>query len=98
MERGRPDETGESLPYRSTQEQPDRPARGDAGQRLRHQGRGWLLRRNSKLRGKAGEREESEEELQPAAFDADLERLAKASEQLERFRLKVIDWLYPGID
>lgn len=57
-----------------------------------------LLRRNSKLRGKAGEREESEEELQPAAFDADLERLAKASEHLKRFRLKVIDWRYPGVD
>lgn len=57
-----------------------------------------LLRQNSKLRGKAGEREESEEELQPAAFDADLERLAQAAEKLERFRLKVIDWLYPGVE
>jgi hypothetical protein len=57
-----------------------------------------LLRRNSKLRGKAGEREESEEELQPAAFDADLERLAQAAEKLGRFRLKVIDWLYPGVE
>ncbi|APW41821.1 hypothetical protein [Rhodoferax saidenbachensis] len=57
-----------------------------------------LLRQNSKLRGKAGEREESEEELQPAAFDADLERLAQSAAKLERFRLKVIDWLYPGVD
>ncbi|OGB01343.1 MAG: hypothetical protein A3E79_12085 [Burkholderiales bacterium RIFCSPHIGHO2_12_FULL_61_11] len=57
-----------------------------------------LLRRNSKLRGKAGEREESEEELQPHAFDADLERLARASGQLDKFRLQVIDWLYPGVE
>lgn len=54
-----------------------------------------LLRRNSKLRGKAGEREEQEEELQPSAFDPDLERLTTASARLEVFRLKVIDWLYP---
>jgi transposase len=57
-----------------------------------------LLRQNSKLRGKAGEREESEEELQPAAFDTDPERLAQAAEKLDRFRLKVIDWLYPGVE
>lgn len=57
-----------------------------------------LLRRNSKLRGKAGEREESEEELQPDAFDADLERLSQAAARLEEFRLKIIDWLYPGIE
>ncbi|MFN7473333.1 MAG: hypothetical protein ACK5RJ_00985 [Burkholderiales bacterium] len=57
-----------------------------------------LLRQNSKLRGKAGEREESEEELQPAAFDADLEKLAQAADRLERFRLKVIDWRYPGVE
>lgn len=54
-----------------------------------------LLRHNSKLRGKAGEREEQEEELQPSAFDVDLERLVTASVRLEAFRLKVIDWLYP---
>jgi hypothetical protein len=57
-----------------------------------------LLRQNSKLRGKAGEREVLEEELQPAAFDADLESLAQAAEKLERLRLKVIDWLYPGVE
>lgn len=54
-----------------------------------------LLRRNSKLRGKAGEREEVEEELQPDAFDADLARLATAAARLEGFRRQVIDWLYP---
>lgn len=54
-----------------------------------------LLRRNSKLRGKAGEREELEEELQPETFDGDLERLTAAAARLEVFRLKVIEWLYP---
>lgn len=53
-----------------------------------------LLRRNSKLRGKAGEREELEEELQPDAFDQDFERLAAAAKRLEVFRRQVIDWLY----
>ena len=56
-----------------------------------------LLRLNSKLRGKAGEREESEEELQPAAFDADLETLSLAAKRLEHFRLKIIHWLYPDV-
>lgn len=54
-----------------------------------------LLRRSSKLRGKAGEREELEEELQPNAFDKDLERLAAAAKRLEVFRLQVINWVYP---
>lgn len=57
-----------------------------------------LLRQNSKLRGKAGQREELEEELQPNAFDADLQRLAAAGGRLEKFRLQVIDWLYPDIE
>jgi len=54
-----------------------------------------LLRTNAKLRGSKGQREEKEEELQPAAFDADLQRLAIAAEALEKFRLQIIDWLYP---
>ncbi|MDD2661494.1 MAG: hypothetical protein PHY54_17715 [Methylococcales bacterium] len=58
-------------------------------------GKEGLLRRNSKLRGSKGKREETEEELQPHAFDADLERLANASALLEAFRLRVINWLYP---
>ena len=58
-------------------------------------GREGLLRTNSKLRGKKGEREETEEELQPEAFNADLSRLNVAANNLEEFRLKVIDWLYP---
>ena len=57
-----------------------------------------LLRQNSKLRGKAGQREELEEKLQPTAFDADLQRLAAAGGRLEKFRLQVIDWLYPDLE
>lgn len=60
------------------------------------EGRTGLLRRNSRLRTKKGEREELEEELQPEAFDGDLQRVASAAEALERFRLQVIDWLYPS--
>lgn len=53
-----------------------------------------LLRRNSKLRGSKGKREEKEEELQPDAFNQDLQSLAAAAARLEVFRLQVIDWLY----
>lgn len=58
-------------------------------------GREGLLRTNSKLRGRKGEREETEEELQAEAFNDDLGRLKVAAENLEAFRLKIIDWLYP---
>ncbi|MBI4191707.1 MAG: hypothetical protein HY525_14360 [Betaproteobacteria bacterium] len=59
------------------------------------EGRLGLLRKNSRLSAKKGEREELEEELQPEAFDGDLQRLGLAATELERFRLQVIDWLYP---
>lgn len=59
------------------------------------EGREGLLRTNSRLRGSKGEREETEEEIQPEAFDADLHRLAAAAEELEKFRLQIIDRLYP---
>ncbi len=58
-------------------------------------GKQGLLRTNSRLSSKEGKRQELEEELQPEAFDDDLERLASAGTELERFRLQVIDWLYP---
>ena len=58
-------------------------------------GKEGLLRTNSKLRGNKGEREEKEEELQPDAFNRDLECLATAAARLEAFRLQVIDWLHP---
>ena len=59
-------------------------------------GKEGLLRTNSKLRGSKGELEETEEELQPEAFNGDLERLALAGRALEKFRLQIIDWLYPA--
>ncbi|WP_143133139.1 hypothetical protein [Pseudoduganella namucuonensis] len=60
-------------------------------------GKEGLLRTNSRLRGSKGEREEKEEELQPAAFDGDLARLAVAAQELERFRLQFIDWKFPDV-
>ena len=62
---------------------------------LNTSGHEGLLRTNAKLRASKGEREEKEEELQPEAFNIDLQRLAAAAERLEKFRLQVIDWLYP---
>ena len=56
-------------------------------------GKEGLLRTNSKLRGNKGEREEKEEELQPDAFNRDLERLTAAATHLEKLRLQVIVWL-----
>jgi hypothetical protein len=54
-----------------------------------------LLRRNSKLRGSKGEREEAEEELLPEQLWKDLGDLSNASGRLEQYRLKIIDWVYP---
>ena len=61
------------------------------------EGAAGLIRQNSKLRASKGVREESEEELLPEAFNADFERLARALQELEVFRLKIIDWLYPDL-
>lgn len=61
------------------------------------EGNSGLLRENSKLRGSKGTREEEEEELLPEAFSEDFERLRVARQELERFRLKVIDLLYPDL-
>ncbi len=63
---------------------------------LNVEGKEGLLRTNSRLSGSNGEREEKEEELQPEAFNADLQRLAAAADELEQFRQKVIEWLYPS--
>lgn len=62
---------------------------------LNVEGKEGLLRTHSKLRGSKGEREEKEEELQPEAFNGDLQRLAEAAAALEKFRRQVLDWLYP---
>jgi hypothetical protein len=49
----------------------------------------------SRLVTKNGEREEKEEELQPQAFDDDLEALDSTGQELEHFRLLVIDGFTP---
>lgn len=54
-----------------------------------------LLRRNSKLRGSRGEREQAEEELLPEQLWKDLGDLNNAYGRLEKYRLKIIDWVYP---
>ena len=54
-----------------------------------------LLRKHSKLEGKNGQRKETVEELQPDAFSADLESIARARARLENLRLKSIEWLHP---
>jgi hypothetical protein len=60
-------------------------------------GEAGLFRENSRLRASKGAREEEEEELLPQAFGADFERLKAAIQNLESFRLKIIDWLYPDV-
>lgn len=60
-------------------------------------GKEGLLRTNSKLRASRGEREEQEEELQPEAFIADIERLHAAATIIAKFRLQIINWNYPEL-
>lgn len=62
------------------------------------EGKEGLLRTNSKLRASKGEREEHEEELQPEAFNTDIERLRVAANIIEKFRLQIIDWKYPELE
>lgn len=57
-----------------------------------------LIREHSKLRGSKGLREETEEELLPEAFNKDLEQIDGILYELNEFRLKIIDWLYPELD
>ncbi len=60
------------------------------------EGAAGLIRKNSKLMKASKELRDVEEEgLLPAAFETDLERLSVSLKELERFRLKVIDWLHP---
>ncbi len=53
-----------------------------------------LLRQNSKLSASKGMRQESEEELYAEDFVKDFEAQSLASNKLEEYRLKVIDWKY----
>lgn len=59
-------------------------------------GKSGLLRKHSRLHGKAGKREETEEEMQPEAFNTDLSSLEGVTNALENQRLKIINWRYPG--
>jgi hypothetical protein len=54
-----------------------------------------LIRYNSELSGKKGIREDVEEEILPERFEADCDRLSLALMALEKYRLMVIDRLYP---
>jgi hypothetical protein len=54
-----------------------------------------LLRMHSKLSGGAGKREESEEELLHKAFTEDLRKLNAVARELEAYRLRIIEALYP---
>lgn len=56
-----------------------------------------LIRENSKNRGSKGIREKKEEELLPEAFETDFANLYSALQSLEKFRLRIIDWLYPDL-
>jgi hypothetical protein len=58
------------------------------------EGREGLLRSSTRIDGEK-RNNGAEEELQPEAFDSDIERLSIAAKRLERFRLKIIDWSYP---
>jgi len=57
-----------------------------------------LIRENSKLRGKKGIREIEEEDLTSESFDPYFEKIILVLEQVEAFRLKIIDWEYPEIE
>jgi hypothetical protein len=58
------------------------------------EGKLGLLRQNSKLRASKGMREESEEELLPEVFDVDANNISECLHELDRYRIKVLDWLY----
>jgi hypothetical protein len=55
-----------------------------------------LLRENSKLKPSKGLREKIEEELMPEDFSSDLGEINSSMNDLEAYRLKIIDWLYPS--
>jgi len=57
-------------------------------------GRLGLIRQNSRLRASKGVREMSEEELLPEALDTDVKNISSCLEELEVYRLKVLDWIY----
>jgi hypothetical protein len=56
-----------------------------------------LLRENSKLKPSKGIRHEDEEELMPEDFGNDLKTVNSSMNNLEAYRLKIIDWMYPVV-
>jgi len=54
-----------------------------------------LIRENSKLRGGKGIRLEESEDLTKEEFEKYFDRLNLTINELEAFRLKIIDWNYP---
>ena len=60
-------------------------------------GKSGLIRENSRLKGGLGIREQQEEELLPEDFYADLQNLREASKEIENFRLKLINYIYPDV-
>jgi len=53
-----------------------------------------LLRRNARIQRRTGLVDENEEELQPEAFEADLENLTAVLRELEVFRQQMLDVKY----
>ena len=56
-----------------------------------------LLRENSKLKPSKGIRQEVKEELMPEDFSDDLKLINSSMNDLEAYRLKIIDWMYPDV-
>ena len=59
------------------------------------EGSDGLLRQNSKLRGSEGIRDLNEEKLLPGAIESDGDKVAVVLQKLEKFRLQIVEWLYP---
>lgn len=54
-----------------------------------------LIRENTKLSGGKGVREELEEEILPGSLDQDLKKISVTFDELNDFRLQIIEWQYP---
>lgn len=59
------------------------------------EGKHGLIREQSKLRPSAGTRQVEAHDLLPSSFLEDLQKVSELLRELERFRLIVIDALYP---
>jgi hypothetical protein len=54
-----------------------------------------LLRKKPKLNRKSGRLEDIEEVLMPEDFLSDFDRMNRIAMDIEQYRIKIIDWLYP---